>query len=121
VPSRSPRVCNKPGCGKPTQTPYCDDHTDQQRKQERQQDRESGPRLYDSQRWKRFRKWYLNQPENRICRCGCGRMATEVDHIIPITGIDDRRCFDLSNLQGLTHECHSRKTMREMLSNAKPQ
>lgn len=41
-------------------------------------------------------------------------MATEVDHIIPVTGPDDPLFWEESNHQPLTHECHSRKTMAEL-------
>ena len=37
----------------------------------------------------------------------CGRLATEVDHVIPFKG-DKARIFDLDNLQPLCHERHSK-------------
>lgn len=41
-------------------------------------------------------------------------MSKEVDHIIPVDGPNDPRFWDHKNHQGLTHECHSRKTMIEI-------
>lgn len=41
-------------------------------------------------------------------------MATEVDHITPVSGPDDPLFWDDKNHQGLTHSCHSRKTMSEL-------
>ena len=42
------------------------------------------------------------------CACGCGRASTDVDHID-----GDNMNNSMDNLQGLAHECHSRKTARE--------
>lgn len=41
--------------------------------------------------------------------CPCGKIALEVDHIIPVSlgGTGDQ-----SNLRGLCHECHRRATAR---------
>lgn len=66
-------------------------------------------RGYDS-RWSRFGEWYLNQYP--LCACGCGRGAEEIHHLTPVTGPDDPRFYDESNLAGLTKACHSRETMK---------
>ncbi len=66
-------------------------------------------RGYNS-RWARFRSWFLS--ENPLCACGCGHAAVEIHHLVPVSGPDDPRFFDLTNLAGLTKACHSRETMR---------
>ena len=42
------------------------------------------------------------------CACGCGQLASDVDHIVPrrLGGSDDH-----ANLQSLAHGHHSRKTV----------
>ena len=74
-------------------------------------------RGYDVPHWRRFRRWYLSQPENVLCRyCkarGLTVRATDVDHIVPVTGPDDERFFDEDAVQPLCHSCHSKKTQRE--------
>ena len=54
--------------------------------------------------WRRLRRWVL--AAGPLCVV-CGRLATDVDHIVPrrLGGTDS-----LDNLQPLCHECHSRKT-----------
>lgn len=69
--------------------------------------------LYNSKRWKLLRRSVLlAQP---LCACGCGRLSEDVDHIVPIEqgGAE----WDRTNLQGLAHSCHAKKTRQEM-SNA---
>lgn len=106
-------ICSWPGCGKPIFLPerYCDKHKTEREKQKQkyrmQHDRyrgSSASRGYDY-RWSKFRK------KHPVC-ASCGRLATEVDHIIPFNR-DRSKIYDLENLQPLCHECHSRKTARE--------
>lgn len=73
-------------------------------------------REYDTPRWRKYRRWFLSQPENALCR-ECDRHgrvepSTDVDHIEPVGG-DDPRFYDTANHQGLCHSCHSAKTARE--------
>lgn len=112
MPSKSPRVCNKPGCGVPTMGGYCERHKGEVLRYERE--RASAAKRGYGRRWRRYAKWFLAQPENRICKCGCGRLSSEVDHIEPVNGPDDPMFWEPTNHQGLTHECHSRKTMKEL-------
>lgn len=112
MPSRSPRVCNKPGCGRKTLGKYCEKCEPTERNSYDRTRGSSTERGY-GRRWREYALWFLNLPENRICKCGCGRMSKEVDHIVPISGPDDPLFWESSNHQGLTKECHSEKTMRE--------
>lgn len=63
-------------------------------------------RGYDA-RWRRVRAAYLRA--HPICECGCGGIATDVDHIDGL-GPHGPRGYDPANLRSLTHACHSRRT-----------
>jgi 5-methylcytosine-specific restriction protein A len=55
--------------------------------------------------------------EHPLCveceREGRAEAATDVDHIVPVTGPDDPLFWEESNHAALCHSCHSRKTARE--------
>ncbi len=58
-------------------------------------------------RWQKLRLMILAREP--LCRM-CGRAATEVDHIMPLSrGGDDLE----ENLQALCRSCHSRKTAKQ--------
>ena len=40
-------------------------------------------------------------------------VATDVDHIVRVSGPDDPRFFDETAVQSLCHACHARKTAME--------
>lgn len=61
-------------------------------------------------KWQQARKVFLI--EHPLC-VECGRPATDVDHIIPHEG-DQALFWNRLNWQALCHECHSRKTMKEI-------
>lgn len=80
----------------------------------KQYDKERGnsaQRGYDAD-WERLREWYLQQPENVFCACGCGEPSEMVDHIEPIQGKEDPKRLDIRNLQGMTKRCNTRKAIR---------
>lgn len=79
----------------------------QRKKAERDQQRPSArARGYDT-KWQKESKAFLSLPENRFCRCGCGRLADMVDHILPHRG-DMRLFWSRSNWQPLASSpCHS--------------
>lgn len=110
-------ICSWPGCGKSVLLPdrYCDKHKKLKEEQDRQRKASTdyrrgsaASRGYDYA-WSKFRKSYLRL--HPVCAV-CGRLANEVDHVIPFKG-DKTKIFDLDNLQPLCHECHSRKTAKE--------
>lgn len=69
-------------------------------------------RGYDS-RWDKYRKWFLSQPENAVCKMpGCNQPATVVDHVVPHKGNQELFWLE-SNHQGLCKRCHDSKTARE--------
>jgi 5-methylcytosine-specific restriction protein A len=62
-------------------------------------------RGYDAA-WRRLRAEHLAMEPD--CACGCGQVATDVDHIVSrVAGGSD----DHANLQSLAHGHHSRKTV----------
>ncbi len=63
-------------------------------------------------KWRVERTAYLARPENRMCACGCGRVATIVHHKIPHKG--DRRLFwSRSNWQPVCQPCHDGPLQRQ--------
>lgn len=75
-------------------------------------------KVYASKRWAGLRRTVL--AEQPWCDCGidccpegCTRMSEDVDHIIPVE--DGGAPFDRSNVHGLAHSCHGRKTAQEVL------
>jgi len=66
------------------------------------------PRHYDTRRWRdHLRAAYL--ATHPLCECGCGHVATVVDHRTPHGG-DDALLYAWDNLQAMTKACHDRKT-----------
>lgn len=82
------------------------------RKDNRRPARQRG---YDA-KWERTRVSYLShlakqQGEPKaLCECGCGQLATDVHHL---DGMGPWVNNDFSNLEGLAHDCHSRRTATE--------
>ena len=61
--------------------------------------------------WPRLRAMHLaDEPLCRPClQSGRTTAATEVDHIVPFTGIHDPLRLDDSNLQSICRQCHRQK------------
>lgn len=108
MPNQPKRRCTASGCPQLVAPP---DHRCSIHRVEHQ-DRSEYHRLnnyfYSSSRWRRFRKWFLNQ--NPICRCGLP--ATLVDHITPIA--DGGAKLQASNCQPLCASCHGKKTATDV-------
>lgn len=107
----SQHSCTYPGCGEPLppgrkgrcdKHPYPDAHDPDSQK------------LYNTRRWKRRRAAQLaKQPWCEEClRENIFTPATDVDHIERHRG--DPLWFFTGSLQSLCHNCHSRKTAREV-------
>lgn len=102
-----PHACPSPGCGGSAAhgQRWCA-ACKEARLGERRARQRPATRLYGSAAWKRIRRAVL--AEQPIC-CMCKRAAsTDCDHID-----GDYRNTSRSNLQGLCHSCHSRKTSME--------
>jgi 5-methylcytosine-specific restriction protein A len=71
-------------------------------------------------RWRIYRRWFLSQPENALCRqCKAeGKIvnAIDVDHIKPVRGADDPLFWEPSNHQGLCLPHHRSKTRIESMT-----
>ena len=73
-----------------------------------------GDPLLKTGRWKRVRKLALSRDRGFCVLCernGTYKLATEVDHITPIS--DGGKAFDLDNLQSLCRWHHITKTAKE--------
>ena len=114
MPLTTPRPCAAPGCPELVERGYCRVHR-------RAIDARRGSpsaRGYD-RTWQRLRK--LKLAANPFCEIGtrCAnlpitrRLATEVDHILPIRDRPDLR-LAWSNLQSACRPCHSAKTKAEL-------
>jgi 5-methylcytosine-specific restriction protein A len=100
--------CLEPNCGQfAVYRGRCPDH---RRRYGRRRYADGNGSLYRTKRWRilRRRRLYLEP----LCR-GCGELATDVDHIVPIGEGGSK--WELSNLQSLCHRCHSIKTRMEMM------
>lgn len=115
-----PRVCSAPGCLRLARASRCERHAREPRTRrrtdaDREYDRRRGSaasRGYDAA-WHRLRAAVLSA-EPRCVRCldlGRVRLATEVDHIIPLSRGGER--LDPENLQPLCRSCHVRKTAED--------
>jgi 5-methylcytosine-specific restriction endonuclease McrA len=107
------RLCSEPTC--PEVAVYRGRCTLHARSNERTIKR-AGLRIYSTAKWNNTRRAVLfAQP---LCACGCGAIATDVDHIIPLDEGGDP--WARSNLQGLAASCHGRKTRSEQHGPAAP-
>jgi 5-methylcytosine-specific restriction protein A len=98
--STLPRPCLEPGCGRLTRSgSRCREHASGWQ-------RRPSAGTY-GWAWTKLRAQVLR--EEPYCR-QCGAPSTEVDHIVGKArgGTDNR-----SNLQGICHRCHARKTRRD--------
>lgn len=115
MPIKTPRPCSVFGCTKLTRERYCAEHkiekkgSDWVRTKEQQKKRVRNP-IYSTAQWRDVRRMALRR--SPACAVdGCNKLATEVDHIVPIS--KGGQPFDLENLQGLCCSCHARKTLQE--------
>lgn len=64
-----------------------------------------------STKWDNARRVFVR---GKLCCCGCGQPATDVDHDPPHGG-DKRKFWDKRTWRPMAHECHSAKTLSERL------
>jgi 5-methylcytosine-specific restriction protein A len=99
--------CNALGCPTLTRARHCQMHGANRTSADARQ-------LYASEAWRRVRAQVLS--EEPVCRqcMDDGRVVptTDCDHILKLSIVGLARALDRSNLQGLCHECHARKTAR---------
>lgn len=112
------RLCLQPDCKVLVARGYCKDHK-----------RPSAAKRGYDRRWQAYRRmWAAQHPlcgdriagpsaEHSECRRdGLDTPMKHVDHIIPVTGPDDRLFYDPSNHQSLCVRCHAAKTANESAS-----
>jgi len=117
MPSAALTPCTVPGCPalliRGSRRGRCATHR-RERERAREQTRPDRDRFYDTQGWRRFRKWFLAR--HPLCEMGCnaeGRTtaATDVDHIVSLA--QGGAPLDESNVRAACHPCHSRHTATE--------
>ena len=80
--------------------------------------RERKDRFYDSSKWRKLRRVFLDShplctdPFGEHKKIGRPEAAVHIDHIIP-RSVSQEQEFDADNLQALCHRCHSRKSILE--------
>ncbi len=111
--NRPLRPCKRTGCTALTREGWCEQHKPDWRERERKASA-AWHWMYNTKWWKRTRQMVLlEDPWCYECAAHGQRVrATEVDHRTPHRGVRTL-FFDRTNLGGLCHACHSRKTMRE--------
>ena len=99
------RLCAHPRCPNPaTYRGRCPTHT-----RTNNQRTHRNRHIYNSKRWKHLRRRVLF--EQPICAHCNNALATDADHIQPIH--HGGNPYARTNIQGLCHPCHSRKTRQE--------
>ena len=102
MPSRPLQPCAELGCPALSDGPRCAAHVAQIQPTLRQSPSKRGY----GRAWQKVKAQVLR--EEPMCQLqGCGAVATQVDHTVPLAlgGTDDRE-----NLVAMCHSCHSRKT-----------
>ncbi len=109
MPHRAMKPCNHPGCGVAinAKDKYCVAHVAAHKKDYPRRNPESN-RIYGTQRWRKYRRWFLNR--NPVC-IECGELAAVVDHILPVNQGGD--FWAIENQQPLCKRCHDIKTGKE--------
>lgn len=126
--NKSAHFCAWSGCNNICTDKYCNEHRGIGTEQERARikahferyDKKRGTathRGYNS-RWARYSKWFLSQPENKLCVLRldekCAVVAQCVDHIDPPDNAQDPRFWDFKNHQPACLRCNSLKGHRKM-------
>lgn len=113
------KFCKHTGCRNLVKNGYCELHKeDAIAEEEARKRRKDGHRRGSAyqrgynERWRKYSKWYLNQPEHTFCALhleGCTLYAQCVDHVIPPKDANDPLFWDTRNHQPACIHCNSVK------------
>jgi len=109
VPTRPKQPCRQPNCPELADNGFCTEHAPEADRRANWRE-SSTKRGYDAV-WRRLRLFILRRDKYLCQHClrqGVVTVATDVDHIIPLSRGGAR--LDPANLQGLCETCHNRKT-----------
>lgn len=114
MPKRAPSLC---GCGKPIPAGQRCPCAATRKAEADKRRPSSADRGYDAA-WRRVRSDFI-KAHPVCCVDGCGKPATDVDHIESVRDRPDLR-LRWSNLRPFCHPCHSRRTVRDQGFHAAP-
>lgn len=109
MPTRALRPCAAPNCAALVTRGYCAAHGHRTRTLERWRG-SSTERGYDAA-WRRFRAWFIQQPENVMCADCKQEFTQEVHHVKKLRDFPELR-LNPANCRGLCKACHSARTLR---------
>jgi 5-methylcytosine-specific restriction endonuclease McrA len=111
------RPCSKIGCRNLVVSGFCEEHQKQEKAAGRLYDRQRGSSAARGYGWKwqQYRLRFLAMyPLCEEClKEDIYEPATDVDHIVAVSGPNDPLFWASENHQALCHSCHSRKTAKE--------
>lgn len=117
MPIKPANPCRFSNCPNTTRNKngYCNIHQNQVKVVNNYNSKKSN-NFYRSQRWRKFRHWYVNVKGNTLCvRClneNRGPIPMKIlDHIIPID--KGGKKLDSENVQSLCQACHNLKTAED--------
>jgi 5-methylcytosine-specific restriction protein A len=105
-PSKPRKPCKAPGCPGLTSAKYCDQHAHLEKKDKARWDANRGNKVergYGGS-WDAARAMFMRS--NPLCH-DCGRAATLVHHVVPISEGGPR--LDMDGLMSLCVPCHGRR------------
>ena len=107
MPRKPKRSCSYPGCPRPTEGRFCEEHQRIENRRYEKYDRDPAVRRRYGRGWKRIRDRYVSQ--HPLCeQClehGILRPVEEVHHKIPLV---EGGTHEENNLISLCKECHAR-------------
>lgn len=116
MPMRPLRPCAQPGCRELVRKGKCDKHGGENASRDAYESGRPSARArgYNTPEWQALRRQVLDEEPLCMCEKHQGRLdgpaSTDVDHLIPHRGPEDPLFWKRTNLRGVAHGCHSRKT-----------
>lgn len=116
-------ICREFGCNNLTKEAYCEEHEHVQKEKElkrhRLYNKQRDPvlvKFYNSKAWKTLS--YFTLASNHFLCIGCSTedipvLADVADHKVPVT-VDWSLRLTPKNIQPLCHDCHNKKTAKDV-------